>query len=113
MDRKRALLILTAFVAGGAVPIQLVTLSFGYAQYYKGVGMGPQVMSVAHEFARWYLPFVWIPALVALAGVTLYTRRRYPDVFRRIVVGFGVGALATVVLDAVRQAGVIPIRIGM
>ncbi len=107
LDRKRALLILTAFVAGGAVPVQLVTLSFGYAQYYKGVGMGPQVMSVAHEFARWYLPFVWIPALVALAGVTLYTRRRYPDVFSRIVVGLGVGALATVVLDAVRQSGVI------
>ncbi len=107
LDRKRALLILTAFVAGGAVPIQLVTLSFGYAQYYKGVGMGPQVMSVANEFARWYLPIVWIPALVALAGVALYTRRRYPDVFRRIVVGFGVGALATVALDAVRQSGVI------
>ncbi len=45
--------------------------------------------------------------MVALAGVVLYTRRHYPDVFRRIVVGFGVGALATVALDAVRQAGVI------
>ena len=107
LDRKRALLILMAFVAGGAVPIQLVTLSFGYAQYYRGIGMGPQVMSVAHEFAKWYVPLVWIPALVVLAGITLYARCRYPDVFRRIVVGFGVGALATVALDAVRQSGVI------
>ena len=107
LDRKRVLLILTAFVAGGAVPIQLVTLSFGYAQYYKGVGMGPQVMSVANEFARWYVPLVWIPGLIVLAAVTAYTRCRYPDVFRRIVVGFGVGAVATIALDAVRQAGVI------
>ena len=107
LDRKRALLILTAFVAGGAVPVQLVTLSFGYAQYYKGVGMGPQVMSVANEFARWYVPFVWIPGLIVLVTVTAYARRRYPDVFRRIVVGLGIGAIATVALDAVRQAGVI------
>lgn len=69
--------------------------------------MGPQVLTVAHAFARFYLPLVWIPALVGLAGIALYTRRRHPDVFRRIVVGFGMGAVATIALDTVRHAGVI------
>lgn len=106
-DSRRAILILLAFVAGGAVPIQLVTLSFGYAQYIRGVEMGPQVMSVAHEFARWYLPLVLVPALVLLAGISWHARRRYPDIYRRIVVGLAMGAVATIALDAVRQAGVI------
>ncbi len=107
MDRKRALLILTAFVAGGAVPVQLVTLSFGYAQYVQHVAIGPRVISVAHQFATWYMPLIYLPAMVALAAITIYARRRYPDVFRRIAVGFGMGAMATIALDAVRQAGVI------
>ncbi len=107
VDRRRAILVLLAFVAGGAVPIQLVTLSFGYAQYVKGIAMGPQVLSVAHEFARYYVPFVWIPALVILAGIALYGWKRYPDLSRRIVVGFGMGAVATIALDTIRQMGVI------
>ncbi len=106
-DRRRVLLILLAFVLGGAVPIQLVTLSFGYAQYVKGITMGPQVISTAHEFARVYIPFVWLPALAGLMGIALYARRLYPDVTRRIVVGFGMGAVATIALDAIRQMGVI------
>ncbi len=32
MDNRRVALATLAFVAGGAVPIQLVTLSFGYAE---------------------------------------------------------------------------------
>ena len=107
LDKRRTLLVLLAFLAGGAVPIQLVTLSFGYAEYVKEVDIGPRVAAVAHEFAEWYIPFVYVPALILLLLVTLYARRRYPDVCRRIVVGFGVGALATIALDAVRQAGVI------
>ena len=106
-DRRRAFLILGALLLGGAVPIQLITLSFGYAQFVRGIAMGPQVLSVAHEFARYYVPFVWIPALGGLAAIAFYSRHRYPGVFRRIVVGFGMGAVATVVLDAVRQMGVI------
>ncbi|GMR13541.1 MAG: hypothetical protein BMS9Abin29_1753 [Gemmatimonadota bacterium] len=107
-DRRRAILVLVAFVAGAAAPIQLITLSFGYAEYVKGIALpGPQLLSVAHEFARFYIPFVWIPALVALTAVGWYTRRAYPDIFRRIVVGFGMGAVATLALDAVRQAGVL------
>ena len=106
-DKSRTLLILLAFVAGGAVPIQFVTLSFGYAQYVRGIGMGPQVMNVAHEFARWYAPLVLLPALALLGGVTWYSRTRYPDLYRRIVVGLAMGAVATMALDSVRQAGVI------
>ncbi len=107
LDRRRIALVLLAFVAGGAVPIQLVTLSFGYAQYVKDIGMGPRVFSVAHEFAAWYIPLVLIPALVILTAIAFYSKRRYPDLFRRITVGLAMGALATVALDAVREAGVI------
>ena len=106
-DRRRTWLVLIALFAGGAVPIQLVTLSFGYAQYVRGVTMGPRVFAVAHEFASWYVPLVYIPALLILAAVALYSRRRYPDLYRRIVVGFVFGVIATLALDAVRQAGVI------
>lgn len=106
-DRRRTLLALVAFVAGGAVPIQLVTLSFGYSEYYRGIGIGPRIIAVAHEFATWYIPLVWIPALLILFGIALYARRRYPDLTRRIVVGAGMGAVATIALDAVRGAGVI------
>ncbi len=106
-DGRRRLLILLAFVAGGAIPIQLVTLSFGYAQYGRGARMGPQAIQVAHEFARWYVPLVWIPGLLVLGGIAVYARRHHPDLFRRIVVGFGMGAVATVALDAFREAGVI------
>jgi len=107
IDRKRAVLVLLAFIAGGAVPIQLVTLSFGYAQYAKGMSIGPKVIMTAHEFASVYVPFVYVPALVLLAGIAWYCRRHYPDVFRRIVVGLAFGALATVALDFFRQMGVI------
>jgi hypothetical protein len=106
-DKRRTILALLAFAAGGAVPIQLVTLSFGYAQYVREVGMGPQVISVAHEFAAWYIPLVYLPAMLVLAGVALFSRHRYPDLSRRISIGFGMGAVATIALDAVRQAGVI------
>jgi hypothetical protein len=106
-DQRRAVLVLVAFAAGAGVPIQLVTLSFGYAQYVRGVTMGPQVLSIAHEFARFYIPLVWIPALLLLGGIWAYSRKAYPDVARRILVGFAVGAISTVALDAVRQAGVI------
>lgn len=107
IDKRRAGLVLLAFFLGGAVPIQLVTLSFGYAQYVRGVTMGPQALNVAHEFARFYLPFVWVPALAGLGAIAIFARRRYPDVTRRIVVGFGMGAVATIALDMVRQMGVI------
>lgn len=106
-DTRRTVLALLAFIAGGAVPIQLVTLSFAYAQYIKKVGMGPRVISVAHDFASLYIPLVYVPAMLVFAAIVIYSRRRYPDLFRRIWVGFGMGAVATIALDTVRQAGVI------
>ena len=105
-DRKRDLLILLALFAGGAVPIQLITLSFGYAQYYKGIPGGPQAIMAAHQFAVYYVPLVYLPALAVLAAIALYCRVPYPDVTRRIVVGFAAGAVATLALDAARLAGV-------
>ncbi len=106
-NRTRRLLSVAAFVTGGAVPIQLLTLSFGYAQYVRGARAGPEMLALAHQFARVYIPAVYLPALVVLAAIAVYSRRRYPDLFRRIWVGFGMGAVATIALDAVRQAGVI------
>lgn len=106
-DRRRTLLSLFAFVAGGAVPIQLVTLSFGYAQYLRGIPRGPELIPAAHEFASIYVPFVYLPGLVLLFGIALYSRRHHPGLFRRIVAGLGAGAVGTIALDAARQAGVI------
>ena len=107
MDKRRTILILLALFAGGAVPIQLVTLSFGYAQYLQKVPMGPRAIMTAHEFAKWYIPFVYLPALAILIGITIFSRARYRDLFRRIIIGIGVGALATVGLDFFREMGVI------
>jgi hypothetical protein len=103
----RIALILLAFIAGGAVPIQVVTLSFGYAQYIRQEALGPKVIRTAHEFAAWYIPWVYVPALVVLILIIFGTYRRYPDMCRRIVSGLCAGAIATLALDAVRQAGVI------
>ncbi|MCZ6530318.1 MAG: hypothetical protein O6949_08295, partial [Chloroflexi bacterium] len=53
------------------------------------------------------IPWVYIPALVVLILIVLGTSRRYPDICRRILGGLCAGAIATLALDAVRQAGVI------
>jgi len=106
-DRRRAVLILLAWIAGAAVPIHLVLLSFGYAQYWKAESIGPKVIITAHEFAKYYIPLVYLPAMVLLIGITLYCRKHYPDVFRRIIVGFGFGIVCTFALDSFRQMGVI------
>lgn len=106
-DRKRDALILAALFVGGAVPIQLVTASFGYAQYVKGVAKGPKLFAFAHEFAHYYVPIAYIPALIALVAIGLYCRKRYPDISRRILVGLAMGVVGTMALDVARQAGVI------
>lgn len=105
--RRRTLLGLISLFAGGFVPIQLVTLSFGWAQYVKGVPKGPTLFPTAHEFAAGYLVWVYLPAMLALVGVILHSRGRFPSLHRRILVGLGAGLVATLALDAVRQAGVI------
>ncbi len=107
MDKRRTILILLALFAGGAAPIQLVTLSFGYAQYIQQVSMGPKVIMTAHEFAKVYIPFIYVPSIVVLLGIITFSKTRYRDLFRRIVIGLGVGTLATVGLDFFREMGVI------
>ena len=106
-NNRRKILILLALFTGGAVPIQFVTLSFGYAQLIKQVSLGPRVVITAHEFASYYIPIIYIPSILILIAITLYSRTKYPDLFRRIVVGLAVGAISTIALDAVRQSGVI------
>jgi hypothetical protein len=106
-DTKRTLLILLALFFGGAVPIQLVTLSTGYAQLVMEKIKGPEMIMAAHQFAGGYIPFVYIPAILGLIVIAWYCKKHYPDIYRRIVVGFGIGALATVGLDFFRQMGVI------
>lgn len=80
-DTKRFILVLLAFIAGGVVPIQLVTLSFGYAQIVKGIPKGKEMMATAHDFALDYLFYIYIPALIALFVIALYSRKKYPDLF--------------------------------
>ena len=106
-DTKRILLILLALFFGGAVPIQLVTLSTGYAQLVMGKIKGPEMIMAAHRFASGYIPFVYIPAILGLIIIVWYTKKHYPDIYRRIIVGLGMGALATVGLDFFRQMAVI------
>lgn len=106
-DKRRTILAVLAFIAGAAVPIQLITLSFGYAQYVQGISKGPELIPTAHAFAQFYVPLVYLPAVMLLVGIALYSRSRWPDLFRRIVVGLTAGAVGTLALDAARQAGVI------
>lgn len=106
-SKRRTSLVLIAFAAGAAVPIQLITMSFGYAQYVRDIPGGPELIPTAHGVASVYVPILYVPALVLLLAVALYSRGRHPDLFRRIVVGLGAGAVGTIALDAARQAGVI------
>lgn len=96
-----------AFLAGAIIPIQLVTLPFGYSQYLRGETEKQEVIKGAHKFAVPYIKYVFIPSQLVLTVITLYSRTRYPDLLRRITVGVGAGIFASLVLDAVRQLGVI------
>lgn len=104
---KKSVLTLFALFMGGFVPISIVVLSFGYAEYYKAQAIGPKIIRVAHEFGGPYMMYVYIPAMIILVGITLYSRKNYPDLFRRIVIGLIAGAIATIGLDWIRQMGVI------
>lgn len=42
-DNRENLIGLVALFVGGFIPIQLVTLSFGYAQYGQGTKMVPEI----------------------------------------------------------------------
>lgn len=107
-DMKRAMLILAAFICGAAVPVQMLTMSFGYAQYVKGLLLVPDALPTAHEFAaQVYIPWILIPALIVLIAVTDYCRRHYRDIYRRIIVGASAGAIAIFFLDTVRLTGVV------
>lgn len=104
---KKSILTLLVLFAGGFVPINLIVLSFGYAEYFKGQTIGPKIIKAAHEFAVPYIYFLYIPAILFLIWALVYTKKNYPDLFRRIWVGLAAGAIATIGLDWIRQMGVI------
>ncbi len=106
-NMRRPAAVLAALFLGGAVPIQLVTLSFTYSQIVKGESLGPKVIRTAHEFGLPYFLVALVPALILLAFLTVWARREYPDLARRILIGLAAGAVATVALDFFRQAGVL------
>ncbi|WP_339655277.1 hypothetical protein [uncultured Salegentibacter sp.] len=107
MLSKKAFLSLLALFTGGFVPINLIVLSFGYAQYFKGITMGPKVIKTAHEFGEPYMLFVYIPSMLILTWIIFYSKKNFPDLYKRIVVGLLAGAIATIGLDWLRQMGVI------
>ncbi len=107
MFSKKSILTLLALFVGGFVPIQLITLSFGYAQYYKGIEMGPKLLKVAHEFGGPYMLYFYIPAMLVFIWTIFYSKKHYPDLYRRIIFGLLAGAIATIGLDWIRQMGVI------
>lgn len=105
--KKKSILTLLVLVAGGFVPINLIVLSFGYAEYYKAQAIGPRIIRIAHQFAVPYLYFLYLPAIVFLIWAIIYTRKKYLDLRRRMVVGLAAGAMATIGLDWIRQMGVL------
>jgi len=107
MLNKKSFLSLLALFTGGFVPINLIVLSFGYAQYFKGITMGPKVIKTAHEFGEPYMLFVYIPSMLILTWIIFYSKKNFPDLYKRIVVGLLAGAIATIGLDWLRQMGVI------
>jgi hypothetical protein len=107
LTNKKSIITLFALFAGGFVPINLIVLSFGYAEYYKAQAIGPKIIRVAHEFAVPYIFFLYLPAIIFLIWALVHTKKNYPDLFRRIWVGLAAGAIATIGLDWIRQMGVL------
>lgn len=107
MLNKKSILTLLVLFTGGFVPIQLVTLSFWYSQYFVGETLGPKMVRTAHEFAVPYIEFLYIPAIIVFVGIMIYSKRNYPDLFRRMKVGIIAGLMLGLALDVVRQNGVI------
>jgi len=105
--KKKSIFTLLALFTGGFVPISLIVLSFGYSEYYKQQAIGPKIIRVAHEFGGPYMLYFYIPAILVLIWIIFYSRKYYPDLYRRIVVGLAAGAIATIGLDWIRQMGVI------
>jgi hypothetical protein len=107
MKSKKSFLTLLALFTGGFVPINLIVLSFAYSEYYKAQSIGPKIIRVAHEFGLPYTLYLYIPSLIILGWIILYSRDKFPDLHRRIIVGLAAGAIATIGLDWIRQMGVI------
>ncbi|PHR71084.1 MAG: hypothetical protein COA66_10205 [Arcobacter sp.] len=105
--KEKSLLTLFALFTGGFVPIHLIVLSFGYSEYYMGETMGPKIIKVAHEFGLPYTLYLYIPSMIILVGIMIYSKFKYPDLSRRLIIGFAAGAIATIGLDWVRQMGVL------
>jgi len=51
--------------------------------------------------------YLYIPSMIVLAAIALHSLKQHPDLFRRIVIGLGAGAIATIGLDWIREMGVI------
>jgi len=107
MLNKKSILTLLVLFTGGFVPIQLVTLSFWYSQYHVGETLGPKMVRTAHEFAVPYIEFLYIPSIIVFVGIMIYSRKHYPDLFRRMKVGIIAGIMLSFGLDLIRQNGVI------
>lgn len=107
MLNKKSILTLLVLFTGGFVPIQLVTLSFWYSQYHIGETLGPKMVRTAHEFAVPYIQFLYIPSIIVFVAILIYSKKNYPDLFRRMKVGIIAGLMLGLGLDVIRQNGVI------
>ncbi len=107
MLNKKSILTLLALFTAGFVPIQLVTLSFAYSQYYKAETLGPKMVITAREFAIPYIYYVYVPSIIIFIGIWIYSKKNYPDLFRRLKVGVISGIMLGLALDVIRQNGVI------
>jgi len=103
---NRTLLTIVALFTGSASTIFLLLLASGRAMLVEGLTKRPEIIMSMHDFARYYVPLVWIPSLVVLAAIAFYSRQHFPELANRIWVGLGAGAFATFILDFFRQLGV-------
>lgn len=94
-----------ALVGGGLVPVTMVNLATLNAMASKPADDMARMM-ILHEFMRLYLPWILLPSFLVLGAVTIYSRRHYPGLANRIIVGLVAGAVATIALDVFRLAGV-------
>ncbi len=85
----------------------MLLLAAGYAMWGQGLTQMPEFLPVMHGFARTYAWMIWVPSLIVLALVWVYSHKNFPALANRIWAGLGAGAVATLALDTFRQLGVI------
>lgn len=96
-----------ALWAGSGATIFMLLSASGYAMWGRGLTKMPEFLPVMYEVVNIYAWVIWVPSLIVLALVWVYSHKNFPALANRIWAGLGAGAVATLALDTFRQLGVI------